>query len=74
MSTPVAIPSSDVDLWADETLFAPFHAWRELRDLGPVVWLERHGVHALARYDDVKAACANWQVFSSAKASPSTTR
>jgi len=67
VSTLVDVPSSDVDLWDDATLLDPFAAWRELRDLGPVAWLERHGVYALARYDDVKAACANWQVFSSAK-------
>jgi cytochrome P450 len=59
-------PICDVDLWADDVLLDPYPLWRELRDMGGAVWLERHGVYVLARYDDVKQACANWQVFSSA--------
>jgi cytochrome P450 len=59
-------PCSDVDLWTDDALLDPYPIWRALRELGGAVWLERHGVYVLSRYDDVKQACANWRVFSSA--------
>src|SRR4051812_21563397 len=38
----------------------------ELREAGPVVLLERYGVFALARYEQVHAALADWQGFQSA--------
>lgn len=41
-----------------------FHA--ELRDAGPAVYLERHDVFGLARYEHVHAALTDWQGFQSA--------
>lgn len=61
-----ALPVSGVDLWSDENLLDPFPAYRELRDLGPVVYLERYDLYAVTRYEDVKFVTANWQQFSSA--------
>jgi cytochrome P450 len=59
-------PISDVELYSTEVLLDPFPHYRVLRDLGPAVWLSAYGMFALTRYDDVKAALANWEVFSSA--------
>jgi cytochrome P450 len=59
-------PTSDVDLWTDEALLEPYEIWRELRDTAAAVYLTKHDLYALTRYEDVKAACANWEVFSSA--------
>ena len=39
-------PRSDVDLWDDTVLADPYPTYRALRDLGPVVWLERPGLLA----------------------------
>lgn len=63
---PSPVPVSDVDVWSDENLLDPFPMYRMLRDMGPVVYLERHGFHAITRYKDVKHVLTNWQMFSSA--------
>lgn len=42
----------------------PMHA--ELRDAGPVVYLSRYDVYAVARYEEVHAALTDWQRFQSA--------
>ena len=42
----------------------PFHA--ALRDAGPVVYLTRYDVYAMARYEQVHAALVDWQEFQSA--------
>ena len=38
-----------------------------LREAGPVVYLPRYDLFAVARYDDVQAALTNWSDFSSAR-------
>jgi cytochrome P450 len=57
---------SGVDLWSDEALLEPYAGYRKLRDLGPVVHLQQYGIFALSRFNDVRDALRNWQVFSSA--------
>ncbi|MGE3357066.1 MAG: cytochrome P450 [Acidimicrobiia bacterium] len=57
---------SDLDLWSEAVLADPLPAFRALRDAGPAVWLERHGVLALPRHAEVRAALADWEAFSSA--------
>ncbi|MBH5398209.1 cytochrome P450 [Bradyrhizobium sp. CNPSo 4010] len=60
-------PVYDVDLYSDEVLLDPYPHYRALRDLGAVVWLPQNGLHAVARFDDVRAALRNPTVFSSAQ-------
>jgi cytochrome P450 len=64
---PLGCPSTDVDLWADDVLLDPYPVFAELRELGPVVWLERYGAVALPRFEQVSAALADWRRFSSAR-------
>jgi cytochrome P450 len=59
-------PSSSLELFTTEALLDPFPIYRELRDLGPVVWLEAYNMFVLPRYAEVRHALENWQVFSSA--------
>ena len=61
------IPVSDIDLFADDAIADPYPAYRVLRDLGPVVFLAKSGVHAMARYETVRDALRNHQAFSSAQ-------
>lgn len=67
LSAPPAgpVPECDIDLFAPDAIKDPDDAYRQVRDAGPVVWLPRLGVFALARYDQVKAALENWEVFAS---------
>jgi cytochrome P450 len=61
------IPVSDIDLFDDDARIDPYPIYRGLRDMGPVVYMSRHGHYALPRYADVRAALMDWKTFSSAK-------
>jgi cytochrome P450 len=56
----------DLDPFGHESLEdpAPLHA--ALRDAGPVVYLPRYDVYAMARHEEVHAALTDWQGFQSA--------
>jgi cytochrome P450 len=60
-------PSFAVDLYSDESLLDPYPLYRQLRDLGGAVWLEKHKIFALARHQDVKRAMQDSKTFSSAQ-------
>jgi 4-methoxybenzoate monooxygenase (O-demethylating) len=60
------IPTSDLDPFSGDFLTDPLPHEAALRDLGPVVWLERYGAYALARFDEVSQAMKDWESFSSA--------
>ncbi len=59
-------PASDLELYTDAALTDPYPIYKELRDLAPAVFLNRYGLYVLPRFDGVRAALGNWQIFSSA--------
>ena len=59
-------PTSDVDPFSHEVLENPLPMHEELREAGPVVYLNRYDIHAFARYEQVYAALVDWQGFQSA--------
>jgi cytochrome P450 len=59
------IPTSDVDLFADDVLAEPYEHYRRLRDLGPVVRLSASDLYAVTRYADVRSVLDNPEVFCS---------
>jgi cytochrome P450 len=61
-----AIPSSDLDPYSDAFLEDPYPRFRELRDLGPVVYLAAHDVYAFPRYAEVRAALKDYERYSNA--------
>src|SRR5262249_20030856 len=61
-----AFPVSSLDPFADDFLAAPYPFYAELREAGPVVWLERYGLWTGARHGAVQAALGDGQRFSSA--------
>ena len=63
----MSCPSSDLDPFSDEFLADPHPFHETLREAGPVVWLERYGVFALARYAEVCAALDDWRTFCSSR-------
>ena len=59
-------PVSAVDPFSDEFLADPFRWHGELREAGPVVWLERYGIWAMARYAEVHEALRDYATYCSA--------
>lgn len=60
-------PYSDIDLWADEALNDPYPLFRDMRDLGSVVWMEKLGCWGAFRFKVVREILGTPQVFSSAR-------
>jgi len=67
MSTSLAdkAPTSTLDPYTDQALLNPWPLYRELREMGPVVWLEKYGMFALTRYDVVVKVLRDWEAFPS---------
>jgi cytochrome P450 len=67
MSTILAerAPTSTLDPYTDRALLNPWPLYRELREMGPVAWLETHRLFALTRYDVVVKALRDWEAFPS---------
>jgi 4-methoxybenzoate monooxygenase (O-demethylating) len=63
--TPVTHPTSQVDPFSTEFLRDPYPYHEQLRETGPVLWLDRYGIWAMARYDEVKATLNDWETFCS---------
>ena len=61
------IPVSDLDLFTDDARLRPYPLYAQLRALGPVVYLSRHDVYALSRYEQVRDVLGNWERYSSAQ-------
>jgi cytochrome P450 len=59
-------PVHDGDPFGHAVLENPLPLHAELRDAGPVVYLSRYDVYAVARYEEVYAALTDWQRFQSA--------
>jgi cytochrome P450 len=61
--TQMTVPTSDLDIFQKDILTDPYPAYEELREAGPVVWLERYKVWAFARYGVVRAALLDHETF-----------
>jgi cytochrome P450 len=57
--------ASMIDPYSLEFLRDPHPYHERLRDAGPAVWLERHGIWAMARHKEVHAALNDWQTYCS---------
>lgn len=60
-------PVLNVDPFSIEFLSNPYPFHEQLREAGPVVWLERYGIFAMARYEQVNPALNDWQTFCSSR-------
>ncbi|KUN88182.1 monooxygenase [Streptomyces griseoruber] len=60
------MPTSDVDLFADDVLHDPYPALRHLREVAPAIRLTTFDAWVLPRYDHVRTALADHERFSSA--------
>jgi 4-methoxybenzoate monooxygenase (O-demethylating) len=57
------VPQLDVDHYSEEFLADPYPFYAQLREAGPVVWLTRYGIYAVARYDEVRTVLGDWETF-----------
>lgn len=64
---PRGIPILDIDPFSREFFADPFPYHQQLRDAGPIVWLSKYSICAVARFELVRAALNDWKVFSSAR-------
>jgi cytochrome P450 len=58
--------TSDLDPFSPDFRADPFTPYAELRELGPIVWLNRHRIWVVARYDRVREVLSDWKRFSNA--------
>lgn len=65
--SPAGVPVVDLDPFSDETLTDPYPLHETLREAGPVAWLPRYGVYAVARYDEVVHVLQNHEIFVSGR-------
>ena len=63
---PGGAPVCALDPFADGFLHDPFSFHNELREAGPVVWLEHYGIWGMARYAEVHEALRDCERYSSA--------
>ena len=61
------IPELDLDPFALDFLLEPYPGHQVIREAGPVVWLSRYGVYAVARFSLVQQAMQDWQTFCSGR-------
>ncbi|HEY4460672.1 MAG TPA: cytochrome P450 [Pseudonocardiaceae bacterium] len=59
------LPISHADPFALDILADPLAFHAELRDAGPVVYLDHYDVFAMGRFEQVNAALTDWQRFES---------
>lgn len=58
---------SDLDPFSPEFRADPFPGYARLRGVeSPLVWLERHSIWAVSRYEPVRAVLGDWKRFSNA--------
>lgn len=60
-------PALDVDPFSVEFLADPYPLHERLRETGPVLWLDRYGIVAMARYAEVRDALQDWKTFCSSR-------
>lgn len=60
-----AVPRSNIDPYAIEALENPHRFDGELREIGPVVYLEKWGIYAITGYQEIQKALRDWRTFSS---------
>jgi hypothetical protein len=61
------IPALDIDPFCTAFFDDPYSAHAAMRDAGPVVYLPRYDIHAVARHDDVRGMLMDWGSYTSAR-------
>ncbi len=67
MTIELDLPRLDLDPYSQEFLSDPYPYYEELREAGPVVWLNRYGHYAVGRHAETKIVLENWETFGSTR-------
>ncbi|HEY8358719.1 MAG TPA: cytochrome P450 [Ramlibacter sp.] len=62
-NTPPGVPAVDVDPYSDAFLTDPYPGHERLREAGPVAWIPKYGIYAVARHEQVRAVFADHETF-----------
>jgi hypothetical protein len=65
MDTMVEHAVSGTDPFSHAFLQNPYPHHESLREAGPIVWLDRYGIWAMARHQEVRDALTDWQTYCS---------
>jgi hypothetical protein len=57
--------TSDIDPFSSSYILDPYSSHKRMRNIGPVIWLEKWNVWAVARYEQVQSVLTDWQTFCS---------
>ena len=60
-------PVWDIDPYDEATLKEPREYFEGLRERGPVVWIEKYGIWAISRYEQVRSVFGDWKRFCSSR-------
>lgn len=63
----MAYPALSIDPFSETFLADPFAHHAQLRDAGPVVWLESLQCYAMARFAEVQPALKDWETYVSGR-------
>jgi cytochrome P450 len=55
------------DFFSEATIADPLPCYRAMLETGPVVWMERNGLHAISHFAELTAALRNTRVFLSGR-------
>ena len=58
-------PVSTIDPFSHDFLNDPYPHHEAFREAGPAVWLDRYGIWAMARHEQVRDALTDWQTYCS---------
>lgn len=59
----INVPRLDIDPFSDECLTNPYPFHERMREAGPVVWLEKYGIWAVARHKECHGVLTDWASF-----------
>src|SRR5436853_3977003 len=62
-TTPEGVPVITADPFSLENLAEPHSLHEQLREAGPLVYLDYYGIWGMARYEQVNAALKDWETF-----------
>lgn len=61
------VPTFDFDPFSKDFFDNPYPAHEAMREAGPVVWIPRYQIWAIARHDEVHGALNDWQTYCSGR-------